>query len=61
MVASVQVHVIRVKQLVGEQEDDYFYGLFPAVHKVPIEHIRRVRRGKAILNNSEINKLKIRS
>lgn len=54
MVSSVQVHVVGVKQQVGEQEDDHFDGLFPTVHKVPIKHIWRLRRGKAILNNSNM-------
>lgn len=54
MVSSVQVHVVGVKQKVGEQEHDHFDRLFPTVHKVPIKHIRRLRRGKAILNSSNV-------
>lgn len=53
MVSSVQVHVVGVKQQVGEEEADHFDGLFPTVDKVPVEHVWGLRRGKAILSSSE--------
>lgn len=54
MVSSVQVHVVGVKQQVGEQEHDHFDRLFPTVHKVPIKHIWGLRRRKSILHNSNM-------
>lgn len=50
MVPSVQVHVVGVKQKVGEQEHNHLNGLFPPINKVPIKHIWCLRRGKAILS-----------
>lgn len=45
MVPSVQVHVVGVKQKVGEQEHDHLDWLFPTIHKVTIKHIWSLRRG----------------
>lgn len=56
MVSSVQVHGVGVKQKIGEQQDDHLHGLFPAVHKVPVEHVWRVRGGEAILKNNSNKK-----
>lgn len=50
VVPSVQVHVVGVKQEVGKQQHDHFDGIFPAIYKVPVKHVRRLRRRKAILN-----------
>ena len=60
MVPSVQVHVVGVKQQVGEQEHDHFDRLFPTVHKVPVKHIWRLRRRKAILKGNIKKKKKKR-
>lgn len=53
VVPSVQVHVVGVKQKVGEQEHYHLYGLFSSINKVPIKHIRRLGRRKAILRKQE--------
>lgn len=51
MVPSVQVHVVGVKQKVGKQQHDHFNGIFPTIYKVPVKHVRCLRRRKAILNS----------
>lgn len=53
VVPSVQVHVVGVKQKVGEQEHDHLNGLFPSINKVSIKHIWCLRRGKTILSKRE--------
>lgn len=53
VVPSVQVHVVRVKQKVGKQQHDHFNGVFPAIYKVPVKHVRSLRRRKAILNERD--------
>lgn len=50
VVPPVQVHVVGVKQKVGKQQHHHFNGVFPTIYKVPVEHVRRLRRRKAILN-----------
>lgn len=49
VVPAVQVHVVGVKQEVGEQQHHHFDGIFPTVHKVPVEHVRCLCGRKAIL------------
>ena len=53
MVASVEVHVVRVQQEVCKEQKDHLHGLFPPIHKVPVKHIRGVCRGKAILKKGK--------
>lgn len=50
MVPSVQVHVVGVKQKVGKQQYHHFNGIFPTIYKVPVKHVGRLCRRKAILN-----------
>lgn len=42
MVPSVQVHVVRVEEKVGEEEHYHFDGLFPAIYKVTVKDVRGV-------------------
>lgn len=51
MVPSVEVHVVGVKQKVGKKEHHHFNGVFPAIYKIPIKHVRCLRRRKSILKN----------
>lgn len=55
MVASVQVHVVRVKEKVGKQEYYHFNWHFPTIHKIAIKHVRCLRRGKPILNSRHMS------
>lgn len=53
VVASVQGHVVRVEEQVGKQQDDDLHRLLPSVHKVSVEHVRRLCRGEAVLKEME--------
>lgn len=49
MVPSVQVHVVRVEEKVGEEEHNHFDGLLPTIYKITIKHIGGLCWRKAIL------------
>lgn len=49
VVPSVQVHVVGVEQKVRKKQQDHFYGIFSAIYKVAVKHVRCLRRRKAIL------------
>lgn len=53
MVPSVQVHVVRVEEKVGEEEHNHFYGLFPTIYKITIKHIGGLCWRKAILGTGK--------
>lgn len=53
VVASVEVHVIRVEKQEGEQDYDNFRRLLAAVHKVAVEYVRVLGRRKTVLGGKK--------
>lgn len=53
VVASVEVHVIRVEEQEGEQDYDDFRRLLATVHKVAVEYVRVLGRRKTVLGKKK--------
>lgn len=49
MVSSVEIDVIGIHQLEGKQDQQDLNGVFPSIHKVSIEDVRRLFGWQAVL------------
>ena len=58
MVSPVQVHVVGIEQQVSKQDEDHLSRLLPPVHEVPVEHVRRFGRRKAVLQQEVTSQFK---
>lgn len=52
MVATVEVDLCREDDDQRQQQQYHFHRLAAAVHEVPVEHVRIVRRGQPVLQGS---------
>lgn len=53
MVSPVEVDVVGIHQLEGKQDQQDLNGVFPSIHEVSVENIRRLDGRQAVLQEDK--------